>query len=77
MLSQMTKKEYERTHVRAQEEEGDSLLPAVIFSFSKKKCEEIADFLKGQDLLNAKEKGEVRHHNFKIVISLNILLIFY
>ena len=31
-----------------------------MFSFSKAKCEEIADFLMGQDLLTGKEKGEVR-----------------
>jgi hypothetical protein len=64
----MTKKEYERTQVRGQDLEGQqgegegsgSLLPVVVFCFSKKKCEEIADFLKGQDLLTAREKGEVR-----------------
>jgi superfamily II RNA helicase len=59
MRAEMTKKQYENTSMRGGEEEGDSLLPVVIFSFSKKKCEEIADFLKSQDLLSAKEKGEV------------------
>ena len=41
-------------------DKGDSLLPVVVFSFSKKKCEEIADMWSGQDLLCAREKNEVR-----------------
>ena len=41
-------------------DKGDSLLPVVVFSFSKKKCEEIADMWAGQDLLCAREKNEVR-----------------
>lgn len=40
----------------------DSLLPGVVFSFSKKKCEECADFLRGEDLNSAKEKSQVRGH---------------
>jgi hypothetical protein len=56
----MTKKQYENTSIRGGESEGDCLLPVVVFSFSKSKCEEIADFLMGQDLLTGKEKGEVR-----------------
>jgi hypothetical protein len=55
----MTKKQYENTSIRGGETEGDCLLPVVVFSFSKAKCEEIADFLMGQDLLTGKEKGEV------------------
>ena len=39
--------------------EGDCLLPVVVFTFSKKKCEEAADFLNSQDLLSEKEKREV------------------
>jgi hypothetical protein len=46
--------------VSAQAADGDSLLPVVIFCFSKKKCEEIADLWSGQDLLTAREKGEVK-----------------
>lgn len=36
-----------------------SLLPAVIFVFSKKRCEEYADSLKSTDLCTAKEKSEI------------------
>ena len=61
----VSKKEYERLHVRAEEEEDlepdeGALLPVVVFCFSKKKCEEIADHLGAQDLLVAKEKNHVR-----------------
>lgn len=60
----MTKKEYQQQQIRGSddEEEGSScgLLPVVVFSFSQKKCEEIADFLGGQDLINAIEKSEVQ-----------------
>jgi len=58
----MSKKEYESVHVRGDEEEEEcteGLLPVIIFSFSKKKCDEIADYLKGQNLLSAREKGIV------------------
>lgn len=62
----MTRREYERSEVRgddeddlADEEEG-GLLPVVVFSFSKKKCEEIIDFFKGQDLLSSRAKNEVK-----------------
>ena len=63
MRAAITKKEYERMHVRESEddeEEDLGLLPAVVFSFSKRKCEEIADHCRGLDLLTAREKGEVR-----------------
>jgi len=64
MRRQMTKREYERTHIRGSENEEEGaesgLLPVVVFSFSKKKCEEIAEFLMGQDLLTATEKAEVK-----------------
>ena len=50
--------------MRTSEDEAEAieggLLPAIIFSFSKKKCEEIADHFVSQDLLTAREKGEVR-----------------
>ena len=36
-----------------------SLLPVVVFVFSKRKCEEYADTLSGTDLSTAKEKSEV------------------
>lgn len=39
----------------------DSLLPAVVFSFSKKRCEECADYLTGDDLNDKREKSQVRH----------------
>lgn len=39
-----------------------NLLPVVIFVFSKKKCEEYADTLKGVDFCTGKEKSEI--HNF-------------
>ena len=37
----------------------DGLLPCVVFNFSKKKCEECADYLGGEDLNAAKEKSQV------------------
>ncbi|KAI5962605.1 SKI2 [Candida pseudojiufengensis] len=37
----------------------NNLLPAVIFVFSKKRCEEYADSLRGVDFCNAKEKSEI------------------
>lgn len=68
MKDEMTKKEYERTEFNGTDgEDGGSittgagcLLPVVVFCFSKKKCEEIVDFYKGQDLLTAHEKFIVR-----------------
>ena len=52
MKAAMTKREYEQTHIRGSEEEEENaevgLLPVVVFSFSKKKCDEIADYLGGQ-----------------------------
>jgi superfamily II RNA helicase len=63
MKAKMTKTEYEQQEIRGSEDEPDKnlsgVLPVVIFSFSKKKCEEIANFLKGQDLLVATEKSKV------------------
>jgi superfamily II RNA helicase len=64
LRAKMTKKEYEATEVRGDVDEAEAnedgtvgLLPVVVFSFSEKTCEEIADFLKGQDLLSNREKG--------------------
>ena len=48
MRDAMSKKEYERTTTRADAADGEALLPVVVFSFSKTKCEEIADFFGGQ-----------------------------
>ncbi len=62
MRENISKKEWESTHIRGSEEEAEGtggLLPVIIFSFSKRKCEEIVDFFSSQDLLNAREKGEV------------------
>ena len=63
----VSKRDYEKTHIRISENDvGENnmeefgLLPVVIFCFSKKKCEEIADHLQSQDLLVAKEKGIVK-----------------
>ncbi|RYH20621.1 hypothetical protein EON65_22965 [archaeon] len=59
------KAEYEKIEVRGSENEPEvsgsqiGLLPVVIFSFSKKKCEELADYFKGQDMLTNREKGRV------------------
>ncbi|KAK6897525.1 Antiviral helicase SKI2 [Candida tropicalis] len=38
---------------------SNNLLPAVVFVFSKKRCEEYADSLKSVDFNNAKEKSEI------------------
>lgn len=71
----ISKKEYEQTHVRESEEEEEEfgLLPAVVFSFSKKKCEEIADHCRGLDMLSAREKGEVRALMSQLRLRLNPL----
>ncbi|KAK6463437.1 NUC185 domain-containing protein [Scheffersomyces coipomensis] len=37
----------------------ENLLPAVVFVFSKKKCEDYADSLKGVDFCNARDKSEI------------------
>lgn len=37
----------------------EALLPSVVFNFSKKKCEECADYLGSEDLNAAKEKSQV------------------
>jgi superfamily II RNA helicase/uncharacterized membrane protein YgcG len=44
----------------AVEDEDTGLLPVVVFSFSKKRCEELAEFFKGQDYLNAISKSYVQ-----------------
>lgn len=64
MRESMTKAEWVNMEVRDEDElekggEETGLLPVVIFSFSKKQCEEIADFLKSRDLLNRHEKQRV------------------
>jgi antiviral helicase SKI2 len=46
------------------------LLPVVMFTFSKKKCEEYADCLEPLDLLNASEKSEVHVFVEKALIRL-------
>ena len=63
----MTKKQYENTSIRGSDVEGDCLLPVVIFNFSKAYCDEAAEFLKGQDLLTGKEKGEVDFSVFRLL----------
>ena len=78
-----TKAEYEKSagDYRGDEADGDvnnsgfdwGLLPTVVFSFSKKKCEEIADNLKSQDLLTAREKGEVKFTMLQMMKRLNPL----
>jgi antiviral helicase SKI2 len=74
MRKKMTKKEYEATEYRSNEEENEKiegevgLLPVVVFSFSKKRCEELADFFKGQDFLTQKEKSTV-HSLFSNVLD--------
>ena len=64
LRAKLSKKEYEQMHFRGSDDEVEGaeqgLLPVVVFSFSKKKCEEIAEHLSGQDLLTGKEKGQVR-----------------
>ena len=37
----------------------EGLLPCVVFNFSKKKCEECADYLGGEDLNAARERSQV------------------
>ena len=56
-----TREEYEDVRGDDDEEEvgRDGLLPLVIFSFSKRKCEEVADFFRNQELLSAREKAGV------------------
>lgn len=62
----MSKQEYDSMQVRGSEDEAEQasadggLLPAIIFCFSKKKCEDIADNLKGMNLITHREKAEVK-----------------
>ena len=75
MRSMLTKKEYEED-IRLDEQEDRSnagLLPAVVFSFSKAKCEEIAEYLSTIDLLAAAEKKKVAALVGQIVKRLNPL----
>eukprot|EP00899_Mesostigma_viride_P007991 jgi/Mesvir1/17193/Mv07613-RA.1 len=46
----------------------ENLLPAVIFAFSRRKCDECADNLSGLDLCDAREKSEI-HHFFDLSLS--------
>lgn len=55
----MTKREYENSSIKGGGVTGDSLLPVVVFNFSKKKCDEAADFLSSQDFITGAEKAEV------------------
>ena len=55
----MTKRQYENSSIKGGGVEGDSLLPVVVFNFSKKKCDEAADFLSSQDFITGAEKAEV------------------
>tara|TARA_A100001015_G_C14992550_1_gene714679 strand:- start:38 stop:2053 length:2016 start_codon:yes stop_codon:yes gene_type:complete len=62
--AQVSKREYERGEIRVHDDQAEDLdelclLPVVIFCFSKRKCEEIADHFATQDLLSAKGKGAV------------------
>jgi superfamily II RNA helicase len=67
----MSRREYEQLEVRGRDDEEESeeggLLPVVVFCFSKKKCEEIVDFFKGQDLTSAKDKSEVKRVMGKVI----------
>ena len=65
MKKQISKREYDSLQVRGSEDETESvadgaLLPAIVFCFSKKKCEEIADNLRMMNLITNKEKSEVK-----------------
>lgn len=65
LRAKISKRDYDAQakDVRGSEDEPEKsltgLLPVVVFSFSKKKCEEIADYLKGQDFLSSTEKSVV------------------
>ena len=59
IVLQVTKREYENTSIKGGGVTGDSLLPVVVFNFSKKKCDEAADFLSSQDFITGAEKAEV------------------
>lgn len=77
LRAKISKKEYEKEarDVRGSEDEPEKntngLLPVVVFSFSKKKCEEIADYLKGQDFLTSQEKSAVATLYSNIITRLN------
>ena len=43
-------------------------MPVVVFTFSKKKCEEAIESLKARDLLTSKEKGEVTYFKFSVIL---------
>jgi antiviral helicase SKI2 len=73
----VTRKEYYSTDVRGSDDENENtfggLLPVVIFSFSKRKCEEVADFFSAQDLLIEREKWEVGKQISQVLKLLNPL----
>eukprot|EP01040_Poterioochromonas_malhamensis_P007703 gene7704-8318_t len=78
LRAKMSKKEYESTEFRGDENEAAAtgeigLLPVVVFSFSKKRCEELADFFKGQDFLTQKEKSRVESLFSEVLSRLNPL----
>ena len=83
---QVSRKEFSQMDIRMdssipydESDDGDKpgdesevgLLPVVVFCFSKKKCEEIVDFLKSMDFLSAKEKAEVKKVMSKVTNRLN------
>jgi antiviral helicase SKI2 len=47
------------------------LTPAVVFSFSKKKCEEIANMLRSLDLNTAKERSSVQAFTIQTIARLS------
>jgi len=49
----------------------ESLTPTVVFSFSKKKCEEIANMLRSLDLNTAKERSAVQGFSLQTVARLS------
>lgn len=75
MRQKITRQQWESQQIRGsdEEEEGEDggLLPVVVFSFSKKKCEEIADHFKGVDLLTSLEKAQAKLLFAQVVKRLN------
>ena len=76
MRDKITKKDYEQQckDIRGDEDDPEGeigLLPVVVFSFSKRKCEELSDFLKGKNFLGNREKGKVAMILNEVISRLN------
>jgi antiviral helicase SKI2 len=73
----LSQREYEQQQVRGDEQEADGegggLLPCIVFCFSKRRCEDIADNLSSLQLLTARETAEAMKVFGAAVARLSVL----